>query len=439
MRNRIRLFLDKLRSSYWFIPSILVIVAMVTSIITVRIDEILERELSWVTSVLYINNPDGAREVLSTIASSMITVAGVVFSLTMVVLSLTSQQYGPLVIRNFIRDRGNQVVLGTFTATFVYCLLILRTVRGMEDNTSFVPHISLLIGLGLALLSLAVLIYFIHHVSDSIQASNIISQIGDNLNQAVDDWFPNTLGQASPTQSPPDPAAIARFEQHSYPVSAVQTGYIQAIDEERLINLATKHQLVIEIVERPGAFLMEGSLLLRINPRSKVTTDITESLINAFVIGKHRTQTQDIEFIMMQLVAIAVRTLSPGINDPFTALMCLNRLGDALCRIAQCETPSAYRYDKLGQLRVIAHPVTFKQLFAFAFDQIRYYGRADLQVMIRLIELMAILARCSPPHRPLLAAYAEQLYREAIAATNSLINQKRLQEAFDETRTALEG
>ncbi|MDX2140547.1 MAG: DUF2254 family protein [Chloroflexota bacterium] len=193
MRSRLHVFWDDLRASYWFIPALMAVFALLTSVVTIRLDEGVGRELRWVTGLVYVDSAEGARAVLSTVASSMITVAGVVFALTMVVLSLSSQQYGPLVLTHFMRDRGNQIVLGVFTATFLYCLLILRTIRGGETDV-FVPHISVLVGLVLAVASLAVLIYFIHHIARTIQAPNIIARISDELNDKIDHQFPTKVG-----------------------------------------------------------------------------------------------------------------------------------------------------------------------------------------------------------------------------------------------------
>ncbi|NJO83766.1 MAG: DUF2254 domain-containing protein, partial [Blastochloris sp.] len=302
MKNRVVLIIDELRSSYWFIPSLLAMLAGLLSIVTIRLDEVVERDLIWVTGLIYVNSPEGARAVLSTIASSMITVAGVVFSLTMVVLSLTSQQYGSLVIRNFIRDRGNQFVLGIFTATFIYCLLILRTIRGLEDDNAFVPHISLLTGLGLAILSLAMLIYFIHHVSESIQASEIIKRISDNLHEAIENWFPSTLGTEQPDEHDEATSLANNMNVNAYPLAAPHSGYIQAIDESVLLKTASKHGLIIALHHRPGTFVIKDSPLAVVTPPQPVSDDIERNIISAFIIEGQRTQPQDVEFIFMQLV-----------------------------------------------------------------------------------------------------------------------------------------
>lgn len=167
---------ESLRTSYWFVPTLMTAGGVALSFASVHLDE--RVNYKWVRTVgwIWAGGAEGARQVLSTIAGSMITVAGVAFSITIVALTLASNQFGPRLLRNFVRDAGNQIVLGTFIATFVYCLLVLRTVRG-EDDTEFVPYVSVTLGVAFALTSLGVLIYFIHHVAISIQAENLIASV----------------------------------------------------------------------------------------------------------------------------------------------------------------------------------------------------------------------------------------------------------------------
>ncbi len=318
----------------------------------------------------------------------MITVAGTVFSLTMVVLSLTSQQYGPLVLSHFMRDRGNQFVLGVFTATFLYCLLILRTIRGVEDSV-FVPHISVLSGLGLSITSLAVLIYFVHHVSQSIQAPNIIAHISDDLAETIDDLFPAKVGQElSPTNEEiTQKVILQRFDNETYAIKTSTSGYLQMVDDDSLLKTASKHQIIIHLDVLLGRFLFKQQILARILPKEQASDEINNEIQDAFIFGRQRTRTQDVEFVVTQLSALAVRSLSPGINDPFTAIMVIDHLGEALSVFLEREQPSMYRYDQKNQLRVIAYSVTFEMVFYTAFDEIKHYGNSDPKVAIRLLSV----------------------------------------------------
>jgi len=433
MKNRLIALRESLSASYWFIPTLMAVMAAVLSIVTIKLDEGVGRELAWVSGLIYVDSPEGARAVLSTVASSMINVAGVVFSLTMVVLSLTSQQYGPLVLNQFMRDRGNQFVLGVFTSTFIYCLLILRTIRGVEDSV-FIPHISVLAGLGLSITSLAVLIYFIHHVSQSIQAPRIIVRISEDLIDAIDDLFPTQFGKEAhpPDEEKAHHAIREHLEQHAYAVKAEESGYLQMIDETALFEVACKNHLIVQLEAHPGEFFFKEQILARVLPLREGSEELSDDIRDVFIFGSHRTNTQDIEFIFTQLRSIAVRSLSPGINDPFTATMVIDRLGEAFYILLQRDFPSMYRYDEKMTLRVIATPVTFETLFHTAFDAIRHYGHADLSVAVRLLQVMNAFyeKEGESPYYSFIQEYADQVYRECSEHLTSSEDQRRFDQVY---------
>jgi uncharacterized membrane protein len=346
--------------------------------------------LSWV----YSGGPEGARAVLSTIAASMITVAGVTFSITIVALTLASQQFGPRLLRNFLRDVGNQVVLGTFLSTFLYCLLVLRTVRG-SDDAEFVPHLSVTIGVTLAILSLGVLIFFIHHVATSIQASRIIAHVAGDLESAIDRLFPETIGEDAARAHRPRASANGPSQLHgSRAVTAKSPGYVQAIDADGLMLLARGHDLLVRVHARPGSFVRRGTVLLSVAPLTGRVQPDDKSFREVFIIGSDRAGTQDVTFFIDQLVDLAVRALSPGINDPGTARLCIDRLEHALCHLAGRHIPSPDRYDEDGQVRVVACPLTFPQVVASAFDEIARYGRTSVSVTCRLLEAVRNVGSC---------------------------------------------
>jgi uncharacterized membrane protein len=347
--------------------------------------------LSWV----YTGGPEGARAVLSTIAASMITVAGVTFSITIVALTLASQQFGPRLLRNFLRDVGNQVVLGTFVSTFIYCLLVLRTVRGSDDE-EFVPHLAVTVGVVLAMLSLGVLIFFIHHVATSIQASRIIANVAADLEGAIDRLFPDTIGEDSATAGPagatPDePSAVAGG---SRDVPATTTGYVQAIDAQGLMAVARERNVVARVRASPGAFVREGQALLTVGPTPTDGDRDDEPFQEVFIIGSERTGTQDVTFFIDQLVELAVRALSPGTNDPGTARLCIDRLEHALCHLGGRRMPSPARQDDDGRVRVFACPLTFASIVESAFGEIARYGRSSVSVTCRLLEAVGSVGSC---------------------------------------------
>lgn len=367
--------------------------AATLAIATIRFEERNGSPLSDV-AIIYSGGPDGARALLSTIAGSMITIAGVSFSIVIVALSLASNQFGHRLLRNFMRDRANQVVLGTFISTFVYCLLTLRAIRSVEDG-KFVPHLSVTFGIGFALLSLAVFIYFIHHVSSSIQADHVIKVVAEDLDQCVERLFPEQLGEGSDSYSQPDPG-----EWKGWGLRPKQDGYLQAVDDERLMELAVRHELKIDLQVRPGSFLTKGIAFASISPAISRTEDLEAELLGCLSTGSARTTQQDVEFAIEQLVEIAVRALSPGINAPYTAVACLDRLLQAFSRLIDRQFPSPLRLSHEGVPRVMAQTTDFGSLLHQAFDPIRHYGATSPIVLFRMMEVLGLLvARCPHPER----------------------------------------
>jgi uncharacterized membrane protein len=356
----------------------------------------------------------------------MMTIASVTFSITVVALQLASSQFGPRLLRNFMRDRGNQVAIGTFIATFTYCLLILRTVNGTEGEP-FVPHISVTVGLLLALVSLGVLIYFIHHAAASIQAENVIAAVSRDLHEAIDDLYPKCLGN-----EPPEPSERAgeadvppNFDRESSPISSTTSDYLQAIDVDHLLSLAHDRDVILSVERRPGKFFFRGGDLARVWPGERLDEELANAIRGAFYFGSLRTLTQDVEFAIDQLVEIAVRALSPGVNDPFTAIACVDRLGAALCSLAERVFPSSYRYDDEGRLRVFTDASTIPGIVDASFRQIRQAARHDAAVTVRLLETIAAVARHTrePIFRESLRRHADAILRGSRDGLSDILDQ----------------
>jgi len=383
---------DRLRSSFWFIPSLMACGAIALSFITVALDKTVTERWLQAHTWAYTGGAEGASLVLSTVAASMITIAGVVFSMTLVALSLASSQLGPRLLRNFMRDTANQVVLGTFVATFVYCLLVLRTVR-RADEVAFVPHLSVTVGVLLALVGLGVLIYFIHHVSVSIQTNEAVARVGAELMEGIERLFPARDARGNVAGVPPGRLEQpAQFDGQPSAIESRSDGYLQIVDVEALTRIAADSGLVFRLEQRPGCYLIKGRPLMKAWPGNRVTDQLASRVNAAFVTGTQRTSAQDIEFAIYQLVEIAVRALSPGINDPFTANTCVDRLGSALCLLATRQTTTPNGVDDKGRLRVIVKAITFGELVDAAFDQIRQYGRSSIAVTIRILDTIALVA-----------------------------------------------
>jgi uncharacterized membrane protein len=393
MRTRLSYYWDSLQTSYWFVPALLNVLAAIVAVAMISLDHQIQ-DAARKTDVwwIYGGGPEGARAVMSTIAGSMITVAGVVFSITIVALSLASGQFGPRLLRNFIRDRSNQVVLGTFTGTFIYCLLVLRTILG-TDNGQFVPGAAVALGIVLALLSLGVLVYFIHHVAISIQAHQIVAAVSREMHDTIDRLWPDPLTDVDHDGDDVDSEdQDGNFDRSASPVSARNSGYLAALDVNRLVSLAKDRDLKVRLVVRPGQFVIAGSPVALVSPGSAVDDDLCRCVNEAFLLESQRTPYQDLEFTVDQMVEVALRALSPGINDPFTAIICVDWLTEALGRLAGRSIPSPRHYDEQRQLRVVTRAVTFTDVTDASFNQIRQYGSSSASVMIHLLEALSRVA-----------------------------------------------
>jgi uncharacterized membrane protein len=422
---------ERLRSSFWFVPSAMACVAVALALSVVAVDKAVGDDWLQNLGFSYSGGAEGASLLLGTVAGSMIAIAGTVFSMTLVALSLASSQLGPRLLRNFMRDTANQVVLGTFVATFVYCLLVLRTIR-RADEVAFVPHLAVSIG---------VLIYFIHHVSVSIQADVVVTRVGKELEDGIGRLFPGQLGQPGPeTSSARAEAELpAAFEREARPVGAREDGYLQLIDADALMALANRENLLLRLERRPGHYLVQGQAMVMVWPGERMTDALLDQLNDAFVIGEQRTATQDLEFPFLQLVEIAVRALSPGINDPFTAIACVDRLSSALCRLARRDMPSPYRFDEQGRLRLVAPGVTFAGIVDTAFNQIRQSARSNPAVAMRMLDAIAQIA-CHVPGAPAAAClqrHADMIVRAAREAVPEADDRLAVEARFTSATQAL--
>ncbi|CAL1125188.1 unnamed protein product [Cladocopium goreaui] len=337
---------------------------------------------------------DAARPVLSAIGGAMITVTGVVFSITVVALSIASSQFGSRMLRNFMDDRTTQVTIGMLVGTSLYCFLIMRTVREIQ-GTSFVPHLSVLLSVVMVLISMGALILFIHHMALSIQAPQILASLGADLDDSIERLFPEKIGSPAEDSHQEIDEATKRVVLGSNfaPLLAEHEGYLQAIDSNGLIALAKEHDLVIELGKRPGDFVLKNTAVAKIWPATRLSDEVSEELNDTLIYGTRRTPRQDVLCTVEEIVEVAVRALSPGINAPLTAVTCIDRLGASLSRLAGRKIPSASRYDHDGKLRLIAPPTTFPDVLRASFDEIRHYGRESVAVLLRLLTTLQVLSQ----------------------------------------------
>ncbi|WP_246449260.1 DUF2254 domain-containing protein [Sphingomonas sabuli] len=399
MRLPILQFWRAVRWSYWFVPSLMAIGAILLGATAIWLDttpagELFEK-LSWYQK----SKPEGARSVLSAIAGSMITVAGVVFSITIVAISYAATQYGPRILTNFMSDRGNQVTLGTFIATFLYSLMVLRTIY--DGDTIFVPQLAVFLAMVFAACSIAVLIYFVHHVPESIHVNHVAARIGRRLVRAMGKTFPAGSDHLPDDDDKPLPdfdSEIERFLGRGDDVAAVraqESGYIQAMDIDELVETACRHDLVVCLLRTPGDFVYSGRPYALAAPADRVSEDADRALRHCYSVGNLRTPFQDLHFLIDELVDIAARAMSSGVNDPFTARTCIDWLAAGAAEMAGREAASRYRLDAEGVLRVIMPEVTFGDVMQRGFGAVRSYVAHDLIAADHTIVMLASLSgRC---------------------------------------------
>jgi uncharacterized membrane protein len=382
---------ETLRTSLWFVPAIEVVAAIGLFAVTTALDKSAYRGEFAVPSWVISGTADAARQILTAIAAAVITVVGVVFSIILVTLTLASTQFGPRMLRNFIRDRGTQLTLGTFVATFVYSVLVLVSI-GSGSHGDFVPHIGVTVTLGLMVADLGVLIYFIHHTAISIQLPQVIASIAADLAEAIQVQggpHPGGTRPAGPEEDGPTAIELrARAEGGGGVLLAPASGYLQFIKHQDLVQLAAEVDAVICLEHRPGHFIVRGHRFATVWPPQAAPL-IRRRLGRAHIIGSHRTLSQDVSFGIDQLVEIAIRALSPAVNDTFTAMTCIDWLGENLCTIVSSWHPARVHRDSKGFIRVMSAEPSYERLVQRSFEKIRQSSLGMPAVMIRELDALA--------------------------------------------------
>lgn len=388
---RLRLWWDSLLYTLWFVPTLMMIGGALLAVLLVMTSGRIDDEFLARWPRVFGADAGSSRDMLATIAGSIITVAGVTFSITMITVTQASTQYTPRILRNFMRDRPSQVTLGGLAGVFTYCLVVLRTIRG-GDASMFVPALAVLTGFVLAGASVALLIYFVHHTASSLQASSIIHRVAEDTNRAIDRLFPSEVGEpAAPREAP---AAAHLLETFAWtPVASPVSGYVQSLDAGALLEAAGQAGRIIRVERTIGQFVIAGGALASVTTRAVAPAGRDEARIrSAFGIGMFRTVEQDPDYGVHQLSDIAVKALSPSINDPTTALTCIDYLAAALARAATRRGETPWR-ELNGELRVIVEGPTFRSLLDTAFDEVRRYGAGNAAVLLRLLDALASLER----------------------------------------------
>lgn len=435
--NKLTHLWSNLRASFWFLPSLIVAFSTVLAVGLTEVDSSGSRDWMADWPRLFGAGAAGARGMLATIAGSMMTVVGVTFSMTLVTLALASSQYTSRILRNFMSDRVTQVVLGIFAGIFTYCLIVLRTIRG-GDEGGFVPSLSVAFSVVLAIGGIGTLIFFIHHIASSIQASSIIASVAKETLVAVDRLFPETLGQ-EPMDDEADPSPLPLPTRNWQTVMARRNGYIQSVDDAALLRLAREHKTIVRMDRGIGEFVVQNTPLASLALENPPDKEIMAALRTAYSIDRFRTVHQDCAFGIRQLVDMALRALSPGINDTTTAVMCVDYLTAILARLASREITSSRRYED-GELRVISIGQTFASLVAESFDQIRGSAQGNVAIMLRMLGALHTIASLtdSPSRRRVLREQVEGIAELAERTIESPHDRAPFESRLARVREALE-
>lgn len=409
MLDRITSFWQRLSDSLWFLPAVLVCGAILFAFAAVHLSTLLDAEAIARFPRMFGASAEGSRSMLSMIAGSMVTVAGVTFSVLVVAVSQASSQYTPRVMRNFMRDRLSQVTLGVLVGVFVYCLVVLRTVR--TGPAEFVPGLAVLAAMLLALLAVALLMYFIHHIAGTLEAGRILDSIAEETAISVDRVFPEPCTDDSHVDLPVPAIPFDGTTWHGIP--AHRSGYIQNLDIDGIMRTAARCDAVVRMERAIGEFVAEGTALASISGHA-AGDEVIRSVNDHYVIASYRTVFQDPGFGIRQMVDIALKALSPGTNDPTTAVTCINYLAAVLVQMASRRFPAPERALD-GTVRLITRDADFATMLDEAFTEIRQSASSNARVLVRAVgalEFIAGVAR-SPKRREALRTQLER-FRETL-------------------------
>lgn len=416
---------DRLKVSFWFTPVIMSLAAILLAWAMYWVDGLVPNETLQDSRLILSGTPGEIRTMLVSMAGTILATAGVVFTLLTLPLSTVVAQYGSRLLRVFLGDRTTQLVLGMFVATFVYCLAAALSIPPASVEPQG-PQLTATVGLFLMLGSFASLILLVQHVSTMLQAPNIAAAAGAALRDVVLAEIPETVNRNTGSQTSQEATDIL-VEPDGFPVLVKQTGFIEFIDPETVLAVARQSNLVIHLLRKPGRFVRVGEVIALVWPAEgfqkqkgirSIDEELAEQIRDAFRIGNTRTPTQDVAYAVNQLVEMAVRAMSPAINDPFTAMTCLDYISESLAMFIQQGEKGAYYYDLDGRLRLVLEPVTFEELLGTSFDMLRHASCDNASVLLHMLEAIEVIGRetKSPEARQLLARQVNLIWAESQAS-----------------------
>jgi uncharacterized membrane protein len=436
-RIYLRLIWDRLRASYWFVPAVMAVLAVLLSQLMLWIDAQIPNDELVMRRFIITQEPEQASASLIGLAATVLGTAGVVFSLLTVPMSIAAAQFGSRLLRLSLRDMTTQFVLGVFVATFTYCLAAALAILPASIQPEAL-QLTVTVALLLSLASFASLLALIHHIGTTLQAPNVAASAGAELRGVIRSIAPQASRQAAVERRSEDEGVLAQVEREACSIFAEEVGYIQQVDPELALPLAVTHDFVIRLVRKPGHFVRTGDLIARVWPPEACDQAAMRRIRACYRLGNGRTPTQDIEYGVNQLVEVAVRAMSPAINDPFTAMTCLDHLGAGLVLYAEQIAASPYLYDSENRLRVIIDPLTFGELLDAAFNMLRRASRENPDVLLSLLAAVeTIAAKSSAERKAELLRHVRLVDAESQASAAAAWDRERVQQRCTELAARL--
>ncbi len=434
-------FVYRLRGGF-LIRSVLIAVSIgLIGAILSRMESAFPAIHSWLPNFFLISGLDSqtAQIILSTIASSTMTIVSIVFAMLLMALTLASMQFSPRIMVGFTSDGITQQTLGIFLGTFLYCLAALPSVHA--EPVQLVPVLTVIGAMLLALACVIWLIFFIYHISQSISVNQIVHRIARETESMIDDMMP--MPRLSGRMGEHDGLLSSDKET---PILSVSSGYVRFIENNRLLSLAKENHVVIRVVRRVGNFVPEGIPIMMVSSKGNLPSEeLRKDLRGTFDIGPTRTLQQDIEFGILQIVDIALKAISPAVNDPSTAITCIDQLSSILIRYASRQPQETVLSSTPGNVRVVIPPLRFSRLSETAFEQIRLYSKSDVAVSMRIQRALNDISMTISDwdDRKLLAAFGRRIVTGCAEHLNQeemreiLIRQSALEELASEFYSTL--
>jgi uncharacterized membrane protein len=387
LRLLLRNAVYNLRGGFLVRPLSIALVLGCAGALLSRIEESNPAVACWIPPVLFLSraDPQVSQVILGGIAASIMTVVSIVFAILLMTLTLASMQFSPRIIVSFARDRVTQWTLGIFLGTFLYCMAALPAAHSLPQP--FAPVATVTIAIFLAIVCVGLLLFFIHHISRAISVNHIVARIASETELVIDDVMPLPRGQGRLELS-----GANDLSAWDTPILSTESGYIRFVDTRRLLDLAVSCRVKVRVVRRVGQFVPAGTPLLLVYKAERLFPEQVDQFRGAFDFGPARTLQQDIEFGILQIVDIALKAISPAVNDPTTAISCVDQLSRLLIRFTSREMPEPLLYDLKGVARVSIRWIDLERLLDSAFEQIRMYSKSDIAVSMRLLRAFGDMA-----------------------------------------------